>query len=231
MKGLITTIAICSTILSFSQSNTNDLLFASAAEAHLKPKSRVSRDQNPGTIEIPSFTAVFNDKRVNISWSTELEKENDYFTIERSRDGINFETASMVKSYGNSKTRTDYVEVDYNPMEGISYYRLKQTDKEGKISYSAVVPVNYHFGEQGNITIFPNPTDGPFNINFELNSEEEVLVVIKDLKGEEFYSKVFLKAENNQIIAVDPERKLASGTYMVLASSENKIYSHKLIVK
>ncbi|MCE3227858.1 MAG: hypothetical protein K0S32_2409 [Bacteroidetes bacterium] len=187
--------------------------------------------QTPLPIELTAFNAIAKDKRVEISWSTASEKNNDYFTIERSKDAVSFETVSLVKSAGNNGSMNEYYEVDYSPSAGISYYRLKQTDKDGKVSYSQVIPVNYYFKEEGGISVFPNPTDGPININFDINSNEETLVVIRDIRGREFYSKVFLKVENNQIVAIDPDHKLDPGVYIVVASSENRIYSQKLIIK
>jgi hypothetical protein len=171
-----------------------------------------------------------NNKQVDITWATATESNNDYYTIEKSKDGVSFETSSIVDAAGNSLSMINYKDIDANPYEGISYYRLKQTDFNGTYSYSKIVAVNYSLSDDG-ITIFPNPTDGELNINIKDLEGKEVLVVIRDITGKECFSKVVLSQENQQLIAVDSERKLASGTYIITASSSNKLYSKKITVK
>ncbi len=60
---------------------------------------------------------------------------------------------------------------------------------------------------------------------------KEVLVVVRDLKGAEYYAKVIVTNSDNQIEVIDPEKHLAPGIYLVTGSSENILYSKKLIVK
>lgn len=185
---------------------------------------------SPLPIELISFDAIMNNKQVDITWTTATESNNDYYTIEKSKDGINFETSSIVDAAGNSLSLINYKDIDSNPYQGISYYRLKQTDFNGTFSYSKIVAVNYSFSSDG-MSIFPNPTDGELNINIKELEGKEVLVVIRDITGKECFSKVILSQENQQLIAVDSEQKLASGTYIITASSSNKLYSKKIIVK
>ncbi len=185
---------------------------------------------SPLPIELLSFDAIMNGKQVDINWTTATELNNDYYTIEKSKDGINFETSSIVDAAGNSLSLINYKDIDANPFEGISYYRLKQTDFNGTFSYSKIVSVNYTLSDDG-MSIFPNPTIGEININIKELEGKEVLVVIRDITGKECFSKVILSQENQQLIAVDSEHQLAPGTYIVTASSSNKLYSKKIIVK
>jgi hypothetical protein len=185
---------------------------------------------SPLPIELLDFNAVMNNKQVDITWSTATESNNDYYTIEKSKDGINFESVSTVDAAGNSLSLVNYKDIDTNPFDGISYYRLKQTDFDETFSYSKIVAVNYMLSDDG-ITIFPNPTNGEINISLKDLEGQEVLVVIIDATGRECFSKVMLSQENQQLIAIDSEQKLASGTYIITASSSNKLYSKKIIVK
>ncbi|MBN8695138.1 MAG: T9SS type A sorting domain-containing protein [Bacteroidetes bacterium] len=187
---------------------------------------------SPLPIELLNFSAITKDKKVEVNWTTASEVNNDFFTIEKTKDGINFETLSIVDGAGNSTTVKEYFDTDNDPYEGISYYRLKQTDFNGNYSYSHLVPVNYYFGDDG-ISVFPNPSDADelLTIDFAGLKDQNVLVVVRDIQGREFYSKVNLISENNQLVALDMEDRLASGVYIVIASSNNKIYSQKLIVK
>lgn len=185
---------------------------------------------SPLPIELLSFNAVKNDKKVDISWETATEKFNDYFTIERSKDGINFEAISMVKGSSNSNSFLEYKETDFEPLDGISYYRLKQTDLNGKFTYSRIVSVNYHF-ENSSLTVFPNPSNGDFQINLTGFENKEVLILVKDIAGKEYFSKVMIAQKEDELIAVDKEGVLPPGVYLVTASSVNALFSKRIVVK
>ncbi|MBL0331119.1 MAG: T9SS type A sorting domain-containing protein [Bacteroidetes bacterium] len=187
---------------------------------------------SPLPMQLLNFNAIMNSGKVDITWSTASETNNDFFTVEKSKDGITFEPVITVDGAGNSTSIIDYADVDYSPYTGISYYRLKQTDFNGSFTYSAIVPVNYSVGD-GGMTLFPNPATANegFNLNISGLENQEVLVVVRDIAGRESFSKVILVTENNQLVAIDSEQTLAAGTYIVVASSNNKIYSQKLIVK
>lgn len=181
-------------------------------------------------VELLGFDAIMNGDKVDINWATATEKNNDYFTIERSKDGVLFEMLNTVDGAGNSTSERHYADTDYNPYSGISYYRLKQTDYNGSYTYSDMVAVNYTISDDG-ISIFPNPSNGEINLNLTGLDNKEVLVVIRDITGKECYSKVMLAIENKQLVVTGSENKLAPGAYIVVASSNNKLYSQKLLVK
>lgn len=93
-------------------------------------------------IELISFEAKLNtNNQVDIFWATASEQNNDFFTIERSTDGLNWEIVTTVAGAGNSINRIDYHAYDARPVSGISYYRLKQTDFDGAFEYSYIVSV------------------------------------------------------------------------------------------
>jgi hypothetical protein len=186
----------------------------------------------PLPIELLSFEALLNQDQVDISWATASETDNNYFTVDRSVDGVNFEEVVQVDGAGISNSILNYFEIDYQPISGISYYRLKQTDFDGDATYSNIVPVEYkNTGEPG-MSIYPSPGAGN-DVFLELNAmpDKEVLVVLRNISGQEVYSKVIFTETGDHIEAIDPQKKLAPGTYLVTASSQNALYSRKLIVK
>jgi hypothetical protein len=114
----------------------------------------------PLPISLVDFNArpLFND--VELTWTTVSETNNDFFTIERAKDGVSFAPISTVDGAGNSNTQLYYKTMDEEPLEGISYYRLKQTDFDGRFEYSDIKVVN--FLKPGSISewaIYPNPTN------------------------------------------------------------------------
>lgn len=185
---------------------------------------------SPLPIELLSFDAIKNGEKVDITWATASQKDNKLFTVERSKDGINFEPVINVPGAGTNNTYLSYFETDYQPLQGISYYRLKQTDSNNDFSYSQIVAVNYIITEDG-ISVYPNPSEGEATVDISSFNNTEVLVVIRDISGKECFSKLILKSEGNELIAIDSEQKLAPGTYIVTASANNKLYSQKLLVK
>ena len=98
---------------------------------------------SPLPIELLSFSAKANNNIVDISWSTASEINNDFFTIERSYNGVDFTPIGTVNGAGNSSMVLNYVSIDEKPYPGISYYRLKQTDFDGKYSYSTIAAVKF----------------------------------------------------------------------------------------
>lgn len=98
-------------------------------------------NENPLPIELLSFTAQAQGTQVDLEWSTASEKNNDYFTVERSADAVAFEPVLRVAGAGNSQQLLQYRDADRDPMTGLSYYRLRQTDYDGTSQVSDAVPV------------------------------------------------------------------------------------------
>ena len=93
-------------------------------------------------IELLSFTLYKNNNNdILLKWTTASEINNDYFTIEKSNTDIDFEILTNVRGAGNSSQLLNYSYIDYNPYNGINYYRLKQTDYDGQYSYSEIIAI------------------------------------------------------------------------------------------
>lgn len=184
-------------------------------------------------VELVNFSANLNVDKVDLAWTTSSETNNDFFTIQKSRDAQNFEDLFQVDGAGQSTSHISYFDIDRNPFVGISYYRLKQTDFNGNKSYSNIVPVEYHPNGEASINLFPNPSNESGTSYLELNQfgEQEVLVVLRDVLGKELYTKVLITKSNNELVAINQDGNLPIGTYLITASSNNKIYSKRLIVK
>ena len=110
---------------------------------------------NPLPVKLIRFAAIAVGNTVNLFWSTASETNNDYFTIERTKDGISIEEVIKIQGAGNSNTILHYSAIDNNPYLGKSYYRLMQTDFDGKFTYSNFLTVN--FEKLYDFIIYPNP--------------------------------------------------------------------------
>ncbi len=121
--------------------------------------------ENPLPVEIVDFTGLQSDNTVVLEWTTLSEKDNDFFEIERSTDGINFATIGFVQGAGNSVEKLAYNFADNAPESGRAYYRLSQVDYDGTRSYAdRLVSVVYAADRDIRLTIVPNPTRGLFNV-------------------------------------------------------------------
>lgn len=92
-------------------------------------------------ISLLYFKAESKQEIIDLLWTTASEINNDYFSVERSANGESFHVISNIKGAGNSSSIQDYSCSDILPLAGTSYYRLKQTDYDGKFCYSSVVAI------------------------------------------------------------------------------------------
>ncbi len=116
-------------------------------------------DSSPLPIELVEFKASYESGRVNLSWKTASELNNDYFTIEKTVDNVNFEEVGQVQGHGTTTQPVNYSAVDRYPYNGVSYYRLKQTDFDGKFTYSDPVRVE-NTDRDVYLNVYPVPNDG-----------------------------------------------------------------------
>jgi hypothetical protein len=105
-------------------------------------------------IELISFSGENVSDYNLLNWSTASENSNDYFIIERSEDGINWEVIAKPNGAGNSTSKIDYTYRDYDFNSKINYYKLSQVDYDGKNETFNIISINNSTKEIKNITIF-----------------------------------------------------------------------------
>jgi Secretion system C-terminal sorting domain len=174
----------------------------------------------PTPVNLINFTAIKNGSEVDINWQTATEINNDYFTIEKSKNGIDFTTVGIFDGAGNSQSTLNYQTTDHSPYNGISYYRLKQTDFDGKSSYSKIEAVNSSGNK--NITVYPNPGTGIFNIQ-GLNGETEISV--QNMLGQ----MVLIKKDSSDSSEIDLSGQ-PSGMYYIKVNNGETSASTKIIL-
>jgi hypothetical protein len=176
---------------------------------------------NPLPVELLYFDAIKENDYVLLEWETASEKDNDYFQIERSEDGITFDTIGKVSGAGNSKVNTSYSFKDVETLEAKTYYRLKQVDFDGDFEYSPVVSVG---GQNMNnkLELYPNPANDFINlrssiVNQDLKNIQLTLYTVDgQLINENNYSFELL---NNEIyISINT---LSKGIYLLEAKSND----------
>lgn len=166
----------------------------------------------PLPIELIHFDALSLETQVALNWKTGSEKNNDYFTIERSVNGIEWLEVATVIGAGNSSTELNYITFDENPIVGLAYYRLKQTDFDAEFTYSDVKSVSFENIKDARISIFPNPAMNQFTI--EGSKEELRDVRIFSVLGQEVTSMTEKVSHEATSIVFDISN-LQSGAYYV----------------
>ncbi|MEO8759483.1 MAG: hypothetical protein ABI388_00850 [Bacteroidia bacterium] len=162
------------------------------------------------------FTAIQTGNKVDIKWRTSIETGGPYFTIEKSKDGKEYVKVVDLPETEGGTVYSDYYESDYQPFAGVSYYRIKQTDAAGNFRYSQIVILK----------IEDDKVLSADNI-----SKDETLLVLRDSNGNDFYSKAVITTEKNKIYATNAASAIPVGTYYVVGSSNEELYSGTLIVK
>lgn len=139
-------------------------------------------------INLVSFDASVEHQEVSgepfvaLRWVTASETDNDFFSIERSADGENFTEILRIPGAGNSNTTIVYAAADKSPLNGINYYRLKQTDFDGTFSYSKVVAVYVNLSPAARLAVYPNPNKGE-ELFFNMSRSDIKSLAVYDLSG------------------------------------------------
>ncbi len=172
-------------------------------------------------ITLIDFDAKLNNDEVNLSWETSSEINNEYFTIERSTNATDWEEIHQQVGAGNSSDIRYYQAVDYHPFNGIAYYRLKQTDFNGKSSYSHIVPVQYN---RHGFIIYPNPANNLVTVQLEELPTNGV-INIKDLLGKALLVQKVISTNTEINVS-----HLSMGIYYVELINDNYKFAKKLVV-
>ncbi len=173
-------------------------------------------------IILNNFYAEKQNTSVVLKWSTASEINNNYFEIQKSKDGTEFNVIGNVESKGNSSVTTNYSFVDVQPFSGLNYYRLKQVDKNGKSSFSEIRKIDFTT-KFSSINIYPNPIkDGKLNIDLGEEISKSIDFSINDLQGRVIKKGVLNYRQQTILI-----NELKNGNYVLKIGDNNS----KLILK
>ena len=144
-------------------------------------------------IDLVSFTGKCENHTIELEFVVGSQINNDYYTIERSVDGNEWSDVGIIQGEGNTSTQMTYKWIDDNPMSGVNYYRLTQTDYDGTSEIFAPVALTCEMTPIDDYSVYPNPADGLLNIDIELENYqgEGVSIEVTDING---------RAVKNQIV-------------------------------
>jgi len=136
-------------------------------------------------IELGDVNATLEGDEVMVEWEVLTQQNNDFFTIERATNGIDFREIGKVDGAGTTQNKKNYTFVDASPEVGINYYRLRQTDYDGQNEVFDPVSVKY-VPEISSIEIekaYPNPFENQFKVDFVVDRDSYVQIALVDQQG------------------------------------------------
>ncbi len=224
MKTLATliTLILC---INISAQEDNNSLQASLNKALKKEEAKIVNFE---------ANVDLTQNAVQLKWENFPENNTKEFIIEKSADRSTWEVVATVFGASHKSQTTEFFHVDYKPSTNMSYYRLTSKSKDNKEVTSNVVPVNYlkKEGATAGMNLHPNFSEDYkiINIAFEEVFEKEILIVVRDKKGNEFFSKVIINVEDDSLVAVPIEKEIPKGDYLITATSENQLYSQNITI-
>jgi hypothetical protein len=175
-------------------------------------------------IELLSFTAACAGQNIVLKWSTATEKNNRYFTVERSDGGINWKVIGSVDGADNSLFVHNYSLTDKTPGAANAFYRLEETDFDGNNRYGNVVAAEKCEGDALEIlTVEPNPSAGEFVLSYSGDKSQVLSIVILSIDGREVYESMGFQSN------FDLSNK-AQGVYFVQVHLHSKTINREIII-
>ena len=174
-------------------------------------------------LNLLSFTGSYADKQVELEWKVSLWDEGNYFDIERSNDGLNFELINKINAIANEQANT-YKYRDDNPYFITTYYRLKMVDISGEIKYSPILAVKKDYQNTLSIdNIYID--DNQLKLTYSSTDNAQLIALLYDSMGRLIHSEVI----TNTQIGFNEHRfyikGLSTGIYVFSLQSESETIS------
>lgn len=181
----------------------------------------------PLPVEIDGVKATCENLITNIVWTTVSEVDNDYFTIEKTSNGIDFEEMSTIDGAGNSSVKTEYLWTDYTPNKDMVYYRLSQTNFNGVRENFDLIAVDCE-GVDDLLSI-NRATNTPFGVQLEISTPIEGIhtIAMYDLLGNNLFSKEMVLSKGNSSIMIT-NKGLSNAMYFFVLKNSDAILSKKI---
>ncbi|HEY4289806.1 MAG TPA: T9SS type A sorting domain-containing protein [Puia sp.] len=178
----------------------------------------------PLPLTFVSFTAQGENDRVSLKWETSSEINNDHFTAQRSANGADWLDIKSVKGTNNSGTVSSYAANDEAPLEGVSYYRIQQTDIDGKTSYSVIRSVNRSVSS-AMLNVYPNPATSFVSISPATN--EPLKITILNSSGQSMTAPRVSNGSSQTFNVAG----LAAGIYLIRIEHAHFAETRKVVIR
>lgn len=183
-------------------------------------------------IDLLSFDANKKGQHVELNWTTASETNNDYFTVLKSYDANFYKPVAIVPGAGNSNTSISYSTIDEEPLTQVTYYRLKQTDFDGKFTYSEVKIVKPSDNSETltSLNAYYSAASEEIFISFNGIPEHDYSYNVFDITGRPVRQGVISAGCSAKGYAVINASDIAQGIYSISVSHESATLQKKLII-
>ena len=212
------------------------LVVSTSLEGLLKPECLYFNDYTvlvtdcgPLPVKLTSFTGNYVNGKSLLDWKTSQEINNDRYEILRSLDGETFTKIATVKGSANGNIINKYSYEDYTLSQITSnniFYRLKQIDLDGKVTFSSVIKIILN--SKFRFDIFPNPFNTNFTLSFAATNNSNGSVEIRNNAGTLMYKQFLNIKKGNNSILMNNLPNLSSGIYFVLVNNAELSLKKKL---
>jgi len=173
-------------------------------------------------IELMLFRVSTQNGKVEIGWQTASETNNDYFIVERSKYGANWKEVARVNGAGDSSSPILYSALDEHPLQGTSYYRLKQVDFNGEFEYFDSKPVTHEAPQGSTLKMYRNLTENQITIQ---TSETELNhIQLYNAIGQNMTNQVLFSSNGTTELTLDLTALPSGMYYLTTKTSTNKLY-------
>ncbi|MFY8004433.1 MAG: T9SS type A sorting domain-containing protein, partial [Chitinophagaceae bacterium] len=176
-------------------------------------------------VTLVSFTASQQNNEVALNWKTSNETNNKGFVVERSSNGNNWQELLFIAAKAASGSGAEYAAIDNTPSLGTNYYRLKQIDLDGTVSYSATQMVTVKT-KDAKLLVYPIPAKGFVTIVVP-EQRGSVNYSITNTNGKTVLTGSFPYGNQPNII---PLNKLTKGMYFIQVSADNQLIKSELLM-
>ncbi len=187
-------------------------------------------------IELIKYNVEKQNNTVKIEWTTSSELNNDYFTVGRSSDGINYTTIAHTAGAGTSNMMNKYSVIDENPKDGLNYYRLIQTDFDGKTEEFQAKAISFSANNDNNIemlitTVYPNPFSTNFTVEYLTSSNQPLQIMVLNLNGMKLIEESIIPNIGHNSFNFNNVSHLKPGHYLLFIMQGNQKSGFAKIVK
>jgi hypothetical protein len=182
----------------------------------------------PLPIELISNEVICDDNNIVVKWTTASETNSNFFTVEKSIDGINFITAGIIAGGGNSTSIINYSFTDYNAYSGTSYYRLKQTDYNGDSKTFGIITSQNCNATDVSVNAFNDQT-GNISIVIDANIGANYEATLFDALGKKINSKTLQVVEGNNLFKLDVSN-INAGIYFISIENGKEKTTKKILI-
>ncbi len=186
-------------------------------------------DPNPVSLSVKFeyFRLQKLNGTVSVLWKTSEEENNDFFIVERSRDGIAFEQIALVpgKGFGTTYSFSDPEVANFS---GIYYYRLRQVDFDGTEFITSIQAIEIKSSTNSAFSVYPNPVNDNLFLKLDYSGSSEIQIVVNNVWGQTVIEKKFYSDQSNNLITLSVEH-LSGGYYFINLNASGFFKNQKFL--